>query len=157
MGGSGRAIGSSSHGSHRKLSQASALQQRRCCLSSCHVLSGASTGTENTFNFQSDNEAVITALDTKSCKDISLMYMVRCLFFFQAHYSFHTQRGISLVLTTHWLMLYRVTMLFLSKVPNADKIPTHIPQELMELLVIQKPDWTSQSWTTLFSTILNKV
>jgi len=28
--------------------------------------------------------------------------------------------------------------LFLSKVPNADKTLTHIPQELMELLVIQK-------------------
>ena len=32
--------------------------------------------------FQSDNEAVITALNTKSCKDTSLMHMLRCLFFF---------------------------------------------------------------------------
>ena len=68
---------------------------RRRCLSSCHVLSGASTCTENTFNFQLDNEAVITALDTKSCKDTSLMHMLRCLFFFQAHYFFsYTARHI---------------------------------------------------------------
>ena len=32
--------------------------------------------------FQSDNEAVTTALNTKSCKDTSLMHMLRCLFFF---------------------------------------------------------------------------
>ena len=61
----------------------SALQRRRCCLSFCHMLSGASTGTENTtMQFQSDNEAVITvitALGTKSCKYTSLMHMLRCL------------------------------------------------------------------------------
>ena len=61
--------------------------------------------------FQSDNEAVITALDTKSCKDTSLIHVLHCLFFFRHTTPFHTQQGISLVLTTHWLMLYHVTML----------------------------------------------
>ena len=61
--------------------------------------------------FQSDNEAVITALNTKSCKDTSLMHMFRCLFFFSRHtIPSHTHQAISLVLTTHWLMLYHVTM-----------------------------------------------
>ena len=80
------------------------------------------------------------------------MHMLRCLFFFQAHYSFsYTARHIPGIDNTlaDALSCNNAT-LFLSKVPNADKIPTHIPQELMELLVIQKPDWTSQSWTTLF-------
>ena len=109
--------------------------------------------------FQSDNEAVISALSTKSCKDTSLMHMLRCLFFFQAHHSFsYTARHIPGIDNTLTDALSRNNAtLFLSKVPNADKTTTHVPQELMELLVIQKPDWTSQNWTTLFSTILNKV
>ena len=44
--------------------------------------------------------------------------------------------------------------LFLSKVPNVDKTATHVPQKLMELLVVQKPELDIPE---LFSTILNKV
>ena len=110
--------------------------------------------------FQSGNEAVITALDTKSCKDTSLIHMLHCLFFFSGTlllfiYTARHIPGIDNTLAD--ALSCNNATLFLSKVPNVDKTPIHIPQELMELLVIQKPDWTSQSWTTLFSTILNKV
>ena len=73
--------------------------------------------------FQSDNEAVITALDTKSCKDTSLMHMLCCLFFFQAHYSFsYTARHIPGMENT-WLMLYHITnaTLFFQRFPTRTK------------------------------------
>ena len=69
------------------------------------------------------------------------MHMVRCLFFF------HAQQDISLYCQYHGIdntladaLSRNNATLFLSKVPNADKTATHVPQELMELLVVQKPE-----------------
>ena len=43
--------------------------------------------------------------------------------------------------------------LFFQQVPGAEKEQTPLPQELWELLVVQRPDWTSETWTARFSAI----
>ena len=42
------------------------------------------------------------------------------------------------------------------QVPSACQQPTEIPQELIELLLTHRPDWTSQSWRVLLESILLK-
>ena len=36
---------------------------------------------------------------------------------------------------------------FLTQDPTAHRQPTMIPRELVQVLVVNQPDWTSQSWT----------
>ena len=43
------------------------------------------------------------------------------------------------------------------KVPGTCRAPTSVLQELLELLINQQPNWTSQNWTALFTSILDKV
>ena len=43
---------------------------------------------------------------------------------------------------------------FLQKAVNASPQPTAIPQPLRDLLMVEKPDWLSQSWTHLFNNTL---
>ncbi len=44
-------------------------------------------------------------------------------------------------------------MLFHSLNPQAQPVPTPIPPELIHLLIIDTPDWTSSRWTTLWTSI----
>ena len=46
---------------------------------------------------------------------------------------------------------------FMSQVPHACRQPSEVPQELVELLLTRRPDWTSQSWTVLLESTLRKV
>jgi hypothetical protein len=43
---------------------------------------------------------------------------------------------------------------FLAQVPTAHPTRSPIPQELIEALVIQQPDWISDTWTELLKSIL---
>jgi len=46
---------------------------------------------------------------------------------------------------------------FFSLYPQAKLIPTPIPPSLLQIVVIPGPDWTSQHFTQLFNSIINKV
>ena len=45
--------------------------------------------------------------------------------------------------------------LFLSLSPQADQTPTEVSQDLIDKLLIEKPDWTSNSWTFWFHITFN--
>ena len=47
--------------------------------------------------------------------------------------------------------------LFYQQVPTAMPHPTPVPEELLQALIHQQPDWTSGSWRVLFNSILQKV
>ena len=102
-----------------------------------------------------DNAALVAILKSGWCKDNLVMHLLRSLFF--------------------WLAMYQVTILsehisgaingpadalsqnnlayFMSQVPSARQQPTEIPQELIELLLTHRPDWTSQSWKVKLESI----
>ena len=105
-----------------------------------------------------DNAAVVAILKSGWCKDNMAMHLLRSLFF--------------------WLAMYQVSILnehipgvsngpadalsrnnvsyFMSQVPIASQQPTEVPQELIELLLTRRPDWTSQSWRVLLESISQK-
>ena len=96
-----------------------------------------------------DNAAVVSVIDKGSSKEPDVMHLLRCLAFIQARYQFNLIaahiKGENNNLAD---ALSRDNVgYFLSHYPQAQKQPTPVPIELLDLTIIQKPDWTSRLWT----------
>ena len=106
----------------------------------------------------SDNAAVVSIINTGRSKDQLAMHLMRSLFFFTAQsgcilQAVHVEGRLNVAadaLSRDNLSLFR------HQVPDAHPSPTPIPKELVELLVIQRPDWTSRNWKRLFNSISRK-
>jgi hypothetical protein len=104
---------------------------------------------------RSDNAAVVAIVNSGRSKEARIMHLMRSLFFFTARYS--------IVLRAEHLpgvyneaadALSRDNLpVFLQQVPSAQRSPTRVPQELLDTLVLNQPDWTSTNWRSLFSII----
>ena len=102
-----------------------------------------------------DNAAVVAIINSETSKDERAMHLMRCLFFFLAKFKVtlvgehipgkHNQVADALSCNDH--------LSFLSQVPTASPQTTRIWQELLQALVFQQPDWTSQAWISLLQTI----
>lgn len=106
--------------------------------------------------FRSDNMAVVSILKSRTSKDQLLMHLLRCLVFYAAFYRFQfVAEHVPGVLNTAADAISRNnTSLFLSLAPP--QIPhITIPQSVLELLVIGRPNWGSNEWTRLFVHSLN--
>ena len=92
--------------------------------------------------------AVGAILKFGSSKDERAMHLMRSLFFFLASYNVillgdhipGVENGIADALSRN------NQPSFLTQVPTAHQEPTVLPQELVQALVVNQPDWTSQSW-----------
>ena len=83
------------------------------------------------------------------------MHLARCLAFITARFDLHMQashiKGIDNILAD---ALSRDNLsLFHSLHLQADKDATPIPEPLLDLLILSKPDWTSRHWTGLWNSI----
>ena len=91
--------------------------------------------------FHCDNAAVVAVIQRKSTRDalfLHLLYFYAA--FFQFSYSAHHLPGVSNVAAD---ALSRGNMsLFLSLFPQG--VPSTVSQEVMQLLLLQRPDWGSQ-------------
>ena len=79
------------------------------------------------------------------------MHLLRCLSFFMAKFQFtmHVSHvaGTKNVLAD--ALLRNNLDQFLLLHPQASRLLTPIPQELVDLLIVTRPDWTSTHWTML--------
>ena len=106
-----------------------------------------------------DNQAVVSIINTRYSRDITLMHMLRCLFFIEASFGLSV-RAVHIAGSANVLadsLSRNNAAFFLSKVPSASAIPSTVPPELLDLLLYSQPDWTSLSWTAMFSTYLGRV
>lgn len=100
-----------------------------------------------------DNEAVVSILETGTCKDPHVMTLLRSLFFVTAKYNIlisalHIPGKHNIIADA----LSRNNMrVFFDAHPQALKSPQAIPATLMDLLVHRRPDWTSPNWTSMFN------
>ena len=104
-----------------------------------------------------DNEAATHMVASRSSKNPDLMHLLRCLFFIEAQFSFTlTLKHIPGVENDRADDLSRNNLSsILSKVLDAQKIPTPLPQPLLELLLDTTAIWTSPCWTRRFTSIVN--
>ena len=106
-----------------------------------------------------DNAAVVAIVNSGSSKHPLVMHLMRSLFFIAAHFKFtlvasHIPGKANQAADA----LSRDNCpSFLSLVPQANAHPTPIPPELLQLLLLRKPDWTSNSWRQMFSSTIQKV
>ena len=106
-----------------------------------------------------DNEAVVAVINSRYATDRTLMQMLRCLFFIEAHFQFSLSAshlpGVHNDLADD-LSRNNVPS-FLRKMPKVSPTPTVIPNSLLQWLLHPNLDWTSPSWTTLFNTSVRRV
>jgi hypothetical protein len=106
-----------------------------------------------------DNAAVVEVVNRRSCRDPNLMQMLRCLFFFEAHYQFELsarhiagiENGLADDLSRNNLASFR------AKSTNWDHEPTFIPPPLLQGLLDPGLDWTSPTWMELFNSSVQRV
>ena len=105
--------------------------------------------------FRTDNMSVVNVLGSCTSKDPVLMHLIRCLIFYAALFRFQfVAEHIPGVINVAADAISRNNLpLFHSIVPQIPQAA--IPQPVMELLVTNRPDWGSKSWTTLFERSLN--
>ena len=106
----------------------------------------------------SDNAAVVSIINTGRSRDQLAMHLMRSLFFFTAQSgcilrAVHVEGRLNVAADA---LLRDNLSLFRHQVPDAHPTPTPIPAELVELLLVQRPDWTSKSWKQLFTSILQR-
>ena len=106
-----------------------------------------------------DNLAVVGVVNSGAAKDPELAQLLRCLFFVKAHFNLViTAVHIPGVLNKQADAISRNNLSsFFSQVPGASRNPTFIPPAMIQLLVTQKPDWTSPAWFQLFVSCLQPV
>ena len=107
---------------------------------------------------RNDNAAVVAVINSGSSRDQEVMHLMRCLVFISARFNFitsaehlpgvHNQLADALSRNDAWYFMFNY--------PQAQPAPSSIPQALIDLLMGSKPDWTSQHWSNLWSTIFNK-
>ncbi len=108
---------------------------------------------------RSDNMAAVSIINSGRSRDGLAMQLMRSLFFFLARYNIRVfATHIAGKANTAADALSRDNLpLFLHQVPYARPQPTPIPPEVRQLLVSQRPDWTSKGWRRLFTSISRKV
>ena len=105
-----------------------------------------------------DNEAVVCILNTGTSRDPTVMGLMRCLHFIAAKFNMLIS-AVHLAGTRNTLAdaLSRNNLpLFFKHYPQANHKPSTIPYNLLDLLVLSKPDWTSPLWNRTFSSIFSQ-
>ena len=100
-----------------------------------------------------DNAAVVAIINQGSSKNQECMHLMRCLSFIAAQFNFNLVaahiKGVDNILAD--ALSRNNALLFSAQLPHARPDPSTIPPELLDLLLLSKPDWTSQHWTELWS------
>ena len=98
-----------------------------------------------TIHARCDNTAVVSLINSGSGKTQEAMHLMRCLAFISAKFEFFTFashiRGVDNTLADALSRNNR--QLFHSLHPQAKKEAAPIPMEWLDLLIVDKPDWTS--------------
>ena len=95
--------------------------------------------------------AVVAVLQRRSPKSPPLMHLLHCVSLFSAFCGFHlSARHVPGVMNWVADALSRNKAAHLSSIIS--QVPNfHLPDRLCRLLISERPDWGSQSWTKLFA------
>ena len=109
--------------------------------------------------FLSDNMAVVQALSSRSAKDSLMVHLLRCLFFFEAHFRFEygSRHVPGRVNSAADALSRNQVKAFLTLCPQAPSSPDPLPAPLVELLFDHSLSWTCKRWAELFRSTLQKV
>ena len=106
----------------------------------------------------SDNAAVVAAINSNTSKVRETAHLLRCLAFIAAHWQCHltsahilgNQNCLADAISRNNIAVLRTLY------PQADEEPDYIPPELLQLLIVETPDWNSVRWMKLWKAIFHK-
>jgi len=113
----------------------------------------------HTILLRSDNMATVNIFNSGTSHNSEAMHLMRCLAFIQARWQVS-------VIAEHIPGIHNTLAdassrdklsTFRSLFPQANSQPTPIPEAIVDLLVITRPDWTSPQWSTLWNTTIPPV
>ena len=101
-----------------------------------------------------DNAAVVAIVNSGRSKVERAMHLMRSLFFFLARWNVAlecqhipgVENGAADALSRNDLPSFQRLR------PEACRAPTELPDKLLQALVVEQPDWTVTSWTSLLTT-----
>ena len=107
--------------------------------------------------FECDNSSVVAAINKGSSKEVNVMHLLRCLWFFVAYYDITiVARHIPGVANSSADHLSRYHMsLFFSSNPQAELAPTPLPPGLLMIISSADMDWTSPDFRKQFNSIIS--
>ena len=110
-----------------------------------------------TIQVLSDNTAAVAAINNNSSKVRESAHLLRCLAFLSAR--FQCQITAKHLPGSHNNISDAISRNQLSQLwilsPQANLTPTQLSEEVIQLLIAERPDWTSQRWSTLWNTIFS--
>ena len=98
--------------------------------------------------FQCDNHGLVQAINKGSSRDLMVMHLLRCLWFFTAFFDMQIMAiHIPGAENNSANMLSRnQATQFLRRHPQASRLPTLLPPPPLHIVSPLKPDWTSSSF-----------
>ena len=106
-----------------------------------------------------DNQVVVAALNRGRARDPHLAHLLRCLFFYEAHFKF--ERRADHVPGKHNIAADALSRnqvkTFHFVCPQAQSTPTQVPQQLVALLMDPSLNWRSRRWKQMFRDTLSRV
>ena len=109
--------------------------------------------------FQCDNMSLVTAINKGSAKDLIVMQLLCCLWFFKALFDIDiTATHIARINNKVADMLSRNQIkCFWTAYPHVSQLPTPLPVTLTRLITPQQLDWTSPSFQHLFQEAISAI
>ena len=100
-----------------------------------------------------DNQGAVAVLNAGYSKEGQIMHLMRCLFFITTWCQFRLRAVYILGRMNQAADAISRDDLtrFFSLAQGASPIPAALPAELLQLLVVSQPDWTSKAWSQLFT------
>ena len=100
-----------------------------------------------------DNTAVVSTINRGTSRNPDAMHLARCLAFIKAKHEVDliashirgADNSVADALSRNNMTLFR------SLSPQALQQPSAIPDTLLDILLVSRPDWTSRHWTGLWS------
>lgn len=106
-----------------------------------------------------DNTGAVAVANSGYSKAPRIMHLLRCLFFIRAYYQFSMHVVYIEGANNSWAdaISRDNPSIIESQVFRSSYHRTPIPEELISLLVVEQPDWTSGRWIELFKSCLQPV
>ena len=111
----------------------------------------------HTIQVLSDNTTAVTAINNNSSKVRESAHLLRCLAFLSARFQCQitakhlpeSHNNISDAISRNQLSQLRILS------PQANPTQTELSEEVIQLLIVERLDCTSQHWSTLWNTIFS--
>ena len=106
-----------------------------------------------------DNTGAVAVTNSGYSKIPSIMHLLRCLFFIRAQFQFSLHAVYIEGTNNTWAdaISRNYPVLIGSQVFKSTYQRTPLPEELLTLLMVERPDWTSDRWIKLFKSCLQQV